>query len=59
VRRNRLRRVLREQLRTLLLQRFGSLDVVVRALPGAYATVEADLRSELMTLSALLSGDTR
>jgi hypothetical protein len=54
-----LRRTLREQFRTAVLPRLGALDVVVRTLPGAYATDEGELRSELMTLAEHVAGGAR
>jgi len=47
VERNRLRRLIRERLRIRVLSTLPALDLVIRALPSAYATDAAALRSEL------------
>jgi ribonuclease P protein component len=51
VKRNRVRRLIREHLRLALLRELPTVDVVVRALPGAYATNAATLRSELSDMA--------
>ena len=51
VERNRVRRLLREHLRIALLSLLPSIDLVVRALPSAYATEGDALRRELGELS--------
>ena len=55
VERNRVRRLIREHLRLTVLSALPALDVVIRALPSAYATEAGTLRSELteMTKRAL------
>jgi ribonuclease P protein component len=50
VSRNRLKRRLREIIRTQLLRRLPPIDVVVRAKPGAYAASFAVLERELLNL---------
>ena len=56
VERNRLRRLIREHLRTTILNSLPALDIVVRALPGSYATRGVDLRSELSRLTERIPG---
>jgi ribonuclease P protein component len=51
VERNRLRRLLREHLRITILGSLPSVDVVLRALPSAYATEASVLRSELTEMT--------
>ena len=48
--RNQLKRRLREIVRTRLLRRLPSIDVVVRAKPGAYVAPYAVLEAELLGL---------
>ena len=50
VERNRLRRQLREIIRTTLLPALGGMDVVVRSLPSAYDASFQDLMSEIETV---------
>jgi ribonuclease P protein component len=50
VERNRVRRVLREHVRLQHLNSLPEVDLVIRVLPGAYATAPADLRKEVTQL---------
>ena len=50
VERNRLRRQLREIIRTTLLPALGGMDVVVRSLPSAYDASFQDLMAEIETV---------
>jgi len=54
VERNRVRRLIREHLRLTILARLPVMDLIVRALPGAYATKGEELRSELTEMTAKL-----
>jgi ribonuclease P protein component len=58
VERNRLRRLLREHLRTTLLHKLPAGDLVVKVLPSAYATMGLDLRMELTEVVVRLAGRT-
>ena len=55
VSRNRLKRRLREIVRTQLLRRLPPIDVVVRAKPGAYTASFAILERELLGLEPSLA----
>jgi ribonuclease P protein component len=59
VQRNRVRRVLREHIRLQHLGSFPDVDLVVRALPGAYATTPEALRREVTDLSRRMLERTR
>lgn len=56
VERNRLRRRLRELVRTRLIPEIGGLDLMVRAMPAAYDATFNQLRDEVeVLLSRLLA----
>lgn len=55
VSRNRLKRRLREIVRTKLLRRLPALDVVVRAKPAAYTATHSVLEAELVGLERSLA----
>ena len=55
VRRNRLRRRLREIVRRELLGRLPAIDLVIRAKRAAYAASFADLRAELTAVVETLT----
>jgi ribonuclease P protein component len=54
VERNRVKRRLRELVRTRLLATAGTLDVVIRAKPGAYGTAFSKLADEIEEIARWL-----
>ena len=54
VSRNRLKRRLREIVRTRLLRQLPAVDIVVRVKPNAYAATYPELEAELMSLEQAL-----
>lgn len=57
VHRNRLKRRLRELVRTILMPGIGLSDIIVMSLPSAYRASFADLESEVREMLAVLSPD--
>jgi ribonuclease P protein component len=55
VERNRLRRRIRELARTALIPAFSNMDLVIRALPAAYAADFRSLAKEVGTIRTKLS----
>jgi ribonuclease P protein component len=55
VKRNRLRRRLRELVRVLLIPKLSGLDLVIRALPSAYAADFKELAGEVEQLQLQLT----
>ena len=55
VKRNRLRRRLRELVRVLLIPKLSGLDLVIRALPSAYAADFKELAAEVERIQVQLT----
>jgi ribonuclease P protein component len=54
--RNRVKRRLRELARTRLLPSAGTLDIIVRAKPGAYGTSFSQLAAEVAEIAKWIGG---
>ena len=59
VKRNRLRRRLRELARVLLIPKLSGLDLVIRALPSAYAADFRELAVEVEQIQLKLTSNPR
>ena len=57
VKRNRLRRRLRELARVLLIPKLSGLDLVIRSLPSAYAADFKELAAEVQQIQLKLATD--
>ena len=57
VKRNRLRRRLRELARVLLIPKLSGLDLVIRSLPSAYAADFKELAAEVEQIQLKLMSD--